>query len=185
MEPADGSLDHPAGFTQTAAVRRVAPGDLGPQYLGVKGPTVLVVIVTTGRPGMIRGFESGRPRFPRWVEWLRPGAEVGFTSLRLVPVRMTANGMPCASVIRWCLEPGRARSVGLGPVFDPHPQRERRKSSTMQRDQSILSAVRKRASSTYEPVPRHRPLARREPASNSCPSRSPFPGAASPRDAAL
>jgi len=47
VEPADGSLDHPAGFTQTAAVRRVAPGDLGPDTLGVKGPTVLVVIVTT------------------------------------------------------------------------------------------------------------------------------------------
>ena len=47
MEPADGSLDHPAGFTQTAAVRRVAPGDLGLDAFGVKVPAVLVVIVTT------------------------------------------------------------------------------------------------------------------------------------------
>src|SRR5258705_10299690 len=27
---------------------------------------------------------------------------------------------PCASVIWWCLEPGRARSTGLGPVLG-HP----------------------------------------------------------------
>ncbi len=47
MEPADGSLDHPAGFAQAAAMRRVAPGDLGLDALGVKGPTVLVVIVAT------------------------------------------------------------------------------------------------------------------------------------------
>lgn len=47
VEPADGSLDHPAGFTQTTAVRRVAPGDLGLDALGVKGPAVLVVIVAT------------------------------------------------------------------------------------------------------------------------------------------
>lgn len=47
VEPADGSLDHPAGFAQTAAVRRVAPSDLGLDALGVKGPAVLVVIVAT------------------------------------------------------------------------------------------------------------------------------------------
>lgn len=45
MEPADGPLDHPASFTQPTAVRGVAPGDLGLDALGVKGPTVLVVIV--------------------------------------------------------------------------------------------------------------------------------------------
>ena len=33
-------------------------------------------------------------------------------------MRITASGMPCASVMRWCFEPGRARSVGFGPVFD-------------------------------------------------------------------
>jgi len=38
-------------------------------------------------------------------------------SLRWPPVSETASGMPCASVIRWCLEPGRARSTGLGPVL--------------------------------------------------------------------
>ena len=47
VEPADGSLDHPAGFSQAAAMRRVAPGDLGFDALSVKGPAVLVVIVAT------------------------------------------------------------------------------------------------------------------------------------------
>jgi hypothetical protein len=38
-------------------------------------------------------------------------------SFRFPPVRETASGMPCASVIRWCFEPGLARSTGLGPVW--------------------------------------------------------------------
>jgi hypothetical protein len=38
-------------------------------------------------------------------------------SLRLPPVSETASGMPCASVIRWCLEPARTRSTGLAPVL--------------------------------------------------------------------
>ena len=46
MGPADGPLDHPAGFTKTVAMRRVAPGDLvGLNTLSVKGPAVLGVIV--------------------------------------------------------------------------------------------------------------------------------------------
>lgn len=47
VEPADGSLDYPAGYSQAAAVRRVAAGDLGFDALGVKGPAILVVIVAT------------------------------------------------------------------------------------------------------------------------------------------
>lgn len=39
-------------------------------------------------------------------------------SLRFPPVRLTASGTPEASVRRWCLEPGRPRSTGLGPVFE-------------------------------------------------------------------
>ncbi len=40
-------------------------------------------------------------------------------SFRFAPVKMTAIGVPLASVATWCLEPSRARSVGFGPVFDP------------------------------------------------------------------
>lgn len=41
------------------------------------------------------------------------------TSLRLPPVRITASGVPCPSVIRWCFDPVRPRSTGLGPVWLP------------------------------------------------------------------
>lgn len=41
------------------------------------------------------------------------------TSLRLPPVRITASGVPWPSVIRWCFDPDRARSTGLGPVWSP------------------------------------------------------------------
>lgn len=36
-----------------------------------------------------------------------------------VPVSVTARGVPPASVIRWCLEPGLPRSMGLWPVWSP------------------------------------------------------------------
>jgi hypothetical protein len=39
--------------------------------------------------------------------------------LRLPPVNETASGMPCPSVMMWCLLPGRARSTGLGPLLGP------------------------------------------------------------------
>ncbi|MET4659724.1 hypothetical protein ABID80_003442 [Streptomyces sp. PvP037] len=40
-------------------------------------------------------------------------------SCRLPPVSVTAIGVPCRSPIRWCLEPGRARSTGEGPRGPP------------------------------------------------------------------
>lgn len=41
------------------------------------------------------------------------------TSLRCPPVSVIASGVPCVSVIRWCLEPGLRRSTGLGPGWSP------------------------------------------------------------------
>jgi hypothetical protein len=35
------------------------------------------------------------------------------------PVSRTASGVPCPSVIKWCLEPARPRSTGDGPVWLP------------------------------------------------------------------
>jgi hypothetical protein len=40
-------------------------------------------------------------------------------SLRLPPVRLTASGMPPASQIGWCLEPGRPRSTRHGTTWSP------------------------------------------------------------------
>ena len=105
------------------------------------------------------------------------------TSLRLAPVRMTASGMPWASVMRWCLEPGRARSVGFGPVFDRRPRHEwkrnRQCSATSQsgRQGAVVPAA-KRANG-----PRPRLPARPEAvASNSCQNHNPVPWAAFPRE---
>lgn len=41
------------------------------------------------------------------------------TSCQLPPVKVTASGVLCRSTIRWCLEPGRARSTGEGPTWSP------------------------------------------------------------------
>ena len=53
----------------------------------------------------------------------QPTSEVGsgvqlipVVSTNTMPVSVTASGMPPASTIRWCLEPGRPRSTGEGPT---------------------------------------------------------------------
>ena len=40
-------------------------------------------------------------------------------SFRLPPVSPTVSGLPRPQTIRWCLEPLRERSTGLGPVLAP------------------------------------------------------------------
>lgn len=47
VSPTDGSLDHPAGRAQAAAMQCVAPGDLGLDALNMKGAAIFVVIVAT------------------------------------------------------------------------------------------------------------------------------------------
>lgn len=46
-------------------------------------------------------------------------------------MRISASGMPWASVTRWSFEPGRARSVRWGPVFDPIPLHDHDSSSNI------------------------------------------------------
>ncbi|MEU3220229.1 hypothetical protein [Streptomyces sp. NPDC006971] len=41
---------------------------------------------------------------------------------------VTASGVPWRSTIRWCLEPGRARSTGEGPTWSPLGKRAWRES---------------------------------------------------------
>jgi hypothetical protein len=71
---------------------------------------------------MTLGLRSGRPRTPRIGGMASTSGSSCVTSLRFAPVRMTLTGTPFASTRTWCLDPGRARSVGFGPVFGP-PQR--------------------------------------------------------------
>src|SRR6266540_7118089 len=56
-------------------------------------------------------------------------------SLRLPPLSEAASGVPRPQVIRWCLEPCRARSTGLGPVLFP-PNARTCELSIAARDQS-------------------------------------------------
>jgi len=50
---------------------------------------------------------------------LSTSARSSVMSLRFAAVRVTARGVPRPSQITWCLEPGRRRSTGEGPVFMP------------------------------------------------------------------
>ena len=96
---------------------------------------------------------------------------------------MTASGMPWASVMRWCLEPGRARSVGFGPVFDRRPRLEwKRNRQCSATSQSGLQGVAVPAAGCAS-GPRPRLPARPEAvASNSCQNHSPVPWVAFPTE---
>ncbi len=87
-------------------------------------PTVLVVvIVPVGVDRICRCL--GPRRHPADAADRRIAAISGIswvTSLRWPPVSDIGSGIPCASVITWCLEPVRARSTGIGPVLGHHPQ---------------------------------------------------------------
>lgn len=61
-------------------------------------------------------------RAPPYASYRRDGVQQGriwVTSCRLPPVSVTASGVPWRSTIRWCLEPGRARSTGVAPTWSP------------------------------------------------------------------
>jgi hypothetical protein len=103
------------------------------------------------------------------------------TSLRFPPVSVTASGMPCASVIRWCLEPGPARSTGFGPVLG-HPSPPARANcpplpatNPAPRPRSARPAAPHAAAATPRPATSRAAAARR-----SSPSRTPAPAATTP-----
>ena len=116
VQQRDGLFHYPAVHAQARAMLRAAPGDNrgDPRFPGLLA--VLVVVIAAVGVDLIRAL-AGRPRRPRTggMAWMRGMSWV--TSLRFPPVSDTASGMPCALVIRWCFEPGRARSTGLGPVL--------------------------------------------------------------------
>ena len=118
VEPGEGAFDVPAVDAQAGPVLGAAAGDDRGDAQGADlDPVAVVVVAPVGvdpvgslgraaRGPQIFGIASSRGR--SWV-----------TSLRLPPVRGTASGMPAASVIRWCLDPLRPRSTGLGPTWSP------------------------------------------------------------------
>lgn len=101
-------------------------------------------------------------------------------SLTLPPVRLNVVGMPPPSVITWCLEPGRARSTGLGPLLGraaPPAQASCRSSLATVQLPGRVQLGQKRLVQPLAPRPRSTPPGA---ASTSSRTRTPAPGAETP-----
>ena len=119
VEPGEGALDDPAVAAEAGAVLGLAAGDLGFDAASAELAAVFVVVVAA-----VGDDPVGPPAGP--ADACRARAAPGraarsscVMSLRLPPVSVQASGIPFASTRRWCLEPGRPRSTGLGPVAEP------------------------------------------------------------------
>ena len=118
VEPGEGAFDGPAFVAESGSVSGVAAGDDRGDAEVADEAAVLVVVVAAVAVDPFRPAQgSSTPAADRWDGLISGMSWV--MSLRLPPVRITASGIPLASVIRWCFEPGFARSTGLGPVWSP------------------------------------------------------------------
>lgn len=122
VKPRMSTFDNPAEFSQTTAVFCPAPGNHRldaalAKFLAMRLGVIATVCVDN------LGFLK-RPATYAANRWngVDQWQQLGDASLRFAPVRIALTGTPLASTRMWCLEPGRARSVGFGPVFRP-PQR--------------------------------------------------------------
>ncbi len=120
---------------------------------------VFVVVVTA--VGDQRSGQRGRPRRPATAGTASRSGISWVTSLRLPAVIEKASGIPVASTRRWCLQPGRPLSTGLGPVSAPPfslaPGSSRRSPATT-RARPRPATVQARA---HAAAPRHLPVATR------------------------
>lgn len=103
------------------------------------------------------------------------------TSCRLPPLSLIASGVPWASVITWCFEPGLARSTGLGPVLGRPdvPAGTSRRSPPATSPASPPDAARSATPGGADPTPRPRSSPEAD-ASTSSPTRTRAPAAATP-----
>lgn len=118
VEPGEGAFYHPPVAAQAGAVGCAASGDDGQDAAGTDLVPVEVVVVAAVCEDGVR-LAAGSAHAPRTGGMASSSGRSWVTSLRLPPVRMTASGVPCPSVIRWCLDPARPRSTGDGPVSCP------------------------------------------------------------------
>ena len=118
VQPSKAALDDPALTAQAGAVGDAAAGDpRSDPALSELSAVDVVVVAAVGE--QLPRAAAGRPRRPRIGGMASTSGMSWVMSLRLPPVRLTASGMPPASQIRWCLEPGRPRSTGDGPTWSP------------------------------------------------------------------
>jgi hypothetical protein len=101
-------------------------------------------------------------------------------SLRLPPVGPTVSGLPRPQTIRWCLEPFRERSTGLGPVLAPPKRPHVRAVNRGPRPVDPVGFVELHQQQLVQPLPTPASCTRAAAASRSSPSRSPSPAAGTP-----
>ena len=125
VQPGDRALDDPALLTEPGAVWLLRSWDRGADPAGPQLASVAAGVVPS--PSSRRGRRRGRPRLPRTGGIASTSGSSSRMSLWFPALSESASGVPRPQVTVWCLEPLRARSTGLGPVFSP-PQRRVRAS---------------------------------------------------------
>ena len=103
-----GKLGSTSVFAQARPVRSLAFGDPGRDAAFSEG-------VACRRLSYAR---SARSFLGRDLPCSTSGKS-SVMSLRFAAIKITARAVPRPSQITWCLEPGRRRSTGEGPVFSP------------------------------------------------------------------
>ena len=125
--PGDGAFHDPSSGAEAGAMWLTAAGDTSADSLGAQQSAVFVMVV--GPVGVDdSGPMMGRPRLPAMAGIASMSGRSWVMSWWLPPVSDAANGIPPASVIMWCLGPGRPRSTGrslLGLVSEPAHARRR------------------------------------------------------------
>ncbi len=125
------TFDYPTILAQTTAMLGPALGDHGLDTAFAQRATMsggIVAAIGVDDAGLLkRSATNAANGWNRINERQQLRDVVGVR-----PVRIATRGTPLASTRTWCLEPGRARSVGFGPVFRP-PQRRARTTNRPQR----------------------------------------------------
>ena len=122
VQPAQGALDNPAGLAKAAAMRLTPAGDLRGDARRVQWLAVLVMVVAA--IGLHESWFRQRSAALASDRWDRFDQREKLGDIVAVGAGEDHRERDAlASVMRWCLEPGRARSVAFGPVFDRPPRR--------------------------------------------------------------
>jgi hypothetical protein len=183
-EPCQGALDFPAVAAEPFAVFDAAARDAGNDGAPAAGEIIALVPLSALAKApacSLVGRRRGRPAHWRMAGMASTVASSIRLSWTLAADRVTASGMPLASMTTWRLDPGLPRSVGFGPVSRPPflPERWRCPAPPGSNQSHWPCPTGPEGHGAASPTPR-RPASRADVASRSCPSRSPSPGAAFP-----
>jgi hypothetical protein len=119
VQAADRAFDDVALGAEPGAVLGFAPGDGVADAASAQDAAMLLGVVAAVGEDPLGRLRGRPPRAPRTAGIASKSGINCVMSLRLAAVTDQAKGKPRASVRRWCLAPGRARSTGLGPSQPP------------------------------------------------------------------